>query len=191
MSAHEPDADAAPGALHRVEELINTFSVETGTESLTDPAALTTWLAERGLLPKTATATETDLHRARTLREGLRALLVAQNTPPADAPSEDAAPSPALTDLAALARELPVTLDPLATPPALVPHSPGTPDAALAQLLADVARSAADGTWTRMKACRMCHWAYYDHSRNRSRAWCSMALCGNRAKAQAFRNRTR
>ncbi|WP_436770774.1 CGNR zinc finger domain-containing protein [Yinghuangia sp. YIM S09857] len=189
MSAHEPAPDAAPGALRRVEELINTFSVETGAESLTDPAALAAWLTERHLLPETTGVGPEDLTRARTLREGLRAMLTSNNPAP-DAAAAPTAPA-ALTDLAVLARELPLVLDPSASPPTLVPHTPGTPDAALAQLLADVAASVADGTWSRMKACRMCEWAYYDHSRNRSRAWCSMALCGNRAKAQAFRNRTR
>ncbi|WTW93098.1 CGNR zinc finger domain-containing protein [Streptomycetaceae bacterium NBC_01309] len=193
MSAHEPDA--APGALRRVEELINTFVVETGTESLTDPATLATWLTERDLLPETAAVGPADLDRARTVREGLRAMLVANNAVTTNAADDTSTATPAaaaeLTHLSALARELPLVLDVLTTPPTLVPQTPGTPDAALAQLLADVAKSVADGTWTRMKGCRMCQWAYYDHSRNRSRAWCSMSLCGNRAKAQTFRNRTR
>ncbi|MEU8136743.1 CGNR zinc finger domain-containing protein [Streptodolium elevatio] len=193
MSANEPDSDAAPGALRRVEELINTFSVDTGTDALTDPAALAAWLAERDLLPETVAVSAADLDRARVVREGLRAIVVANNTPASAArKTDDAARTPAaLADLAALARELPLVLDPLTTPPTLVPHTPDTPDAALAQLLADVAKSVADGTWSRMKGCRMCEWAYYDYSRNRSRAWCSMALCGNRAKAQAFRDRSR
>jgi predicted RNA-binding Zn ribbon-like protein len=28
-----------------------------------------------------------------------------------------------------------------------------------------------------------CTWLFLDHSRNRSRRWCSMETCGNRAKA--------
>jgi predicted RNA-binding Zn ribbon-like protein len=48
-----------------------------------------------------------------------------------------------------------------------------------------------DGTWPKLKACRSdtCRWAFVDHARNRSRQWCSMSLCGNRAKARAFRAR--
>ncbi|HYH51840.1 MAG TPA: CGNR zinc finger domain-containing protein, partial [Acidimicrobiia bacterium] len=43
------------------------------------------------------------------------------------------------------------------------------------------------------KVCRQpdCRWAYYDESRNRSRTWCSMESCGNRAKARSFRQRHR
>ncbi|WP_285576238.1 CGNR zinc finger domain-containing protein [Actinoallomurus iriomotensis] len=49
----------------------------------------------------------------------------------------------------------------------------------------------AEGTWTRLKACRepSCRWAYYDHPRNRRRTWCSMGICGNRAKARASHHR--
>src|SRR5262245_21161240 len=64
-------------------------------------------------------------------------------------------------------------------------------DDLVASLLAIIARAQADGTWERMKACRAddCRWAFYDRSRNRSRAWCSMSECGNRAKARSYRAR--
>jgi predicted RNA-binding Zn ribbon-like protein len=66
-------------------------------------------------------------------------------------------------------------------------------DGLVASLLAIIARAQADGTWSRMKACRAddCRWAFYDRSRNRSRAWCSMSECGNRAKARSYRARQR
>ncbi len=35
----------------------------------------------------------------------------------------------------------------------------------------------------RMKVCGNCGWLFIDRSKNRSRAWCDMAVCGNRAKA--------
>ena len=64
-------------------------------------------------------------------------------------------------------------------------------DGALGRLLAIVHRSAAEGTWSRLKACRdeTCEWAFYDHTKNRSGTWCNMAVCGNRAKARAYRER--
>jgi predicted RNA-binding Zn ribbon-like protein len=66
-------------------------------------------------------------------------------------------------------------------------------DGLIASLLAIIARAQADGTWSRMKACAAedCRWAFYDRSRNRSRTWCSMAECGNRAKARSYRARQR
>jgi predicted RNA-binding Zn ribbon-like protein len=36
-----------------------------------------------------------------------------------------------------------------------------------------------------------CQWLFLDHSRNRSRRWCDMASCGNRAKARRHYRRTR
>ena len=43
----------------------------------------------------------------------------------------------------------------------------------------------------RMKICPNCEWLFIDQSRNRSRAWCDMAVCGNRAKARLHYNKTR
>lgn len=34
-----------------------------------------------------------------------------------------------------------------------------------------------------------CGWVFLDTSRNRSRRWCSMSSCGNRAKVRSFRER--
>jgi predicted RNA-binding Zn ribbon-like protein len=58
-------------------------------------------------------------------------------------------------------------------------------------ILAAVAEAMADGSWSRLKACRAddCQWAFIVTARNRSRQWCDMAVCGNRAKAQRFRAR--
>lgn len=35
----------------------------------------------------------------------------------------------------------------------------------------------------RLKICGNCGWLFLDRSRNRSRTWCDMAVCGNRVKA--------
>ena len=56
----------------------------------------------------------------------------------------------------------------------------------------DIARSAADlltsGEHDRIKQCASttCEWVFLDRSRNRSRRWCDMSDCGNRAKARRF-----
>jgi predicted RNA-binding Zn ribbon-like protein len=61
----------------------------------------------------------------------------------------------------------------------------------MGRLLAAIASATADGTWARLKICRndACRWSFYDASRNRSGHWCSMAVCGNRMKGRAFRQR--
>jgi predicted RNA-binding Zn ribbon-like protein len=56
----------------------------------------------------------------------------------------------------------------------------------------DIARSAAElltsGEHDRVKQCASttCEWVFLDRSRNRSRRWCDMSDCGNRAKARRF-----
>ncbi|MEU6641200.1 CGNR zinc finger domain-containing protein [Saccharomonospora sp. NPDC046836] len=57
--------------------------------------------------------------------------------------------------------------------------------------LAAAARLAVLGDWYRVKICPAddCRLAFYDRSRNRSRTWCSMRICGNREKARTFRER--
>jgi predicted RNA-binding Zn ribbon-like protein len=43
----------------------------------------------------------------------------------------------------------------------------------------------------RTKICPNCDWLFVDMSKNRSRLWCDMAVCGNRAKAKThYRRRT-
>jgi predicted RNA-binding Zn ribbon-like protein len=35
-----------------------------------------------------------------------------------------------------------------------------------------------------LKICPNCEWLFLDRSKNKSRAWCDMAICGNRVKAR-------
>jgi len=43
----------------------------------------------------------------------------------------------------------------------------------------------------RIRICPNCHWLYLDASRNRSRRWCDMKVCGNRHKARRHYHRVR
>jgi predicted RNA-binding Zn ribbon-like protein len=64
-----------------------------------------------------------------------------------------------------------------------------------ADLLMPLANAAADlltsVDHTRLKRCRgdCCDMYFLDTSRNRTRTWCDMAACGNRAKAAAYYER--
>jgi len=64
-------------------------------------------------------------------------------------------------------------------------------DGALGAVVALVLTARADGSLARLKACRrdVCHWVFYDRSRNHSSHWCAMAVCGNRTKTRAYRRR--
>ena len=43
----------------------------------------------------------------------------------------------------------------------------------------------------RIKICGNCGWLFIDRSRNRSRTWCDMTVCGNRVKASRHYHRTK
>ncbi|TYK48222.1 CGNR zinc finger domain-containing protein [Actinomadura decatromicini] len=166
-------------------DFVNTLNVEDGDDRLATPADVGGWLAERGLVPAAATATTADLRVAIALREGLREAMSAHHGPrEADLPEE--------LDDAFAALHLRITL--AGARPALVPlDPPGTAAAGLARLAAAITDSVAAGTWSRLKVCQedTCRWAFLDTSKNRSRSWCSMRVCGNRTKTRAYRARRR
>jgi predicted RNA-binding Zn ribbon-like protein len=188
----------SPPSLHSqtLIEFVNTRRAD--GDDIGTSQALEEWLCVRGLLPQ-GTAVGAGAHeRALVVREGLRAMLALNNRAGADghraaSRKPDGLDPAALPALARLAGGIPLVLDVTSRPPRLVPGESGTPEAALAWLFVIVAEAAANGTWPRIKTCReqSCRWAYYDQSRNRSRAWCSMAACGNRAKVRTFRRRVR
>lgn len=39
----------------------------------------------------------------------------------------------------------------------------------------------------KVRQCRRCTWFFIDRGRGKGRQWCSMSTCGNRAKAERFR----
>jgi predicted RNA-binding Zn ribbon-like protein len=173
---------AAPGELERVRDFVNPLDVETGVDALSSPDALRTWLEGRGLGPARG-ATRADLVAARRLREAIRVLLLENN-------GLSVRKEAALTLNRTAARAHVGLRFDSGGEVRLEPAARGV-DAALGRLLAIAASAMADGTWTRLKACRAddCHWAFYDHARNHSRHWCSMAVCGNRTKARTYRQR--
>ncbi|HEY8489727.1 MAG TPA: ABATE domain-containing protein [Dehalococcoidia bacterium] len=106
---------------------------------------------------------------------------------------------PAAADLARLNRALDRGLRHLR----VVPAAGGfawrweQPEGDLLPMLWPVARSAADllvsGDLDRVRECDgdPCGWLFLDRSRNRSRRWCDMSGCGNRAKARRHYQRRR
>lgn len=177
-------ANEAPGRLRLVQDFVNTLDVEEREEKIGTPEALGSWLAGRELLAPPVQVTGRDHARALELREALRRLLLANN-----GAQPDAADLEVLNCAAADCR-----LQPRfgARQVSLEPATVGV-DAALGRLLAIVSEAMAEGTWQRLKACAQdrCMWAFYDRSKNHSGHWCTMAVCGNRAKARQFRERRR
>ena len=173
--------NAAPEPLRRVQLFVNTASVvEHTADWLPTAAALATWLDEHDPLA-TGAPTRDDLVRAVALREALRALLRRNNTG-AEAPGA----AEVVNDVAARAG-LTLALDDRGESH-LVVRGSGV-DGALGRLVVVAFDAIGDGSWTRLKVCRKCAWAFYDPSKNRSGTWCSMQLCGNRAKTREYRRR--
>ena len=177
--AREP----APGRLRLVQDFVNTHDPMSGEEDLPGPPELRSWLVERELLGPSEDVSSRDVAAARRVREGLRDLLRANNRGPLAPASLE------LLDKAARAARLSLRFTPDGST-TVEPAAPGV-DGALGRLLVIVSEAMRDGSWSRLKACgdHECAWAFYDSSRNRSSAWCSMAVCGNRAKARAYRER--
>ncbi len=176
---------AAPGELETVRAFVNTLDIESGVDDLADPAALDGWLRDHGL-PAAGPVDAAGLARAVAFREALREAMQANH---------DRAPLPAavlaeLNEVAARA-DLAVGLGPGGQWVAR-PRATGV-DGALGALLVLVTDAVADGTWSRLKVCvnDACRWGFYDLSRARTGRWCSMRLCGNRAKQQAWREARR
>ena len=178
------DRAPAPGPLRLVQRFVNTNDLETGPDLLPDAPALAAWLSASGILEPGAPVTAADHDRAIELREAIRELVAAHAGLPSD---PDAARL--VNDAAGRAALRPVLDDPLTM--RLEPSATGI-DAALGRIVAAIHEAIAEGTWPRLKACErdVCRWAFYDHSKNQSSHWCSMAGCGAREKSRrAYRRR--
>jgi predicted RNA-binding Zn ribbon-like protein len=179
----------APGSLALVQAYINSFfdlEGEWGADLFATPDGLASWLADRELLPAGATLRARDGTRAIAVREGLRGLAAGNN----DASPDVAAASLADVNRAAAGARVEVLLE--ADGPRFAATGTGL-DRALGVVLAITGTAMLDGTWQRLKTCpgHHCGWAFYDHSRNQTGRWCSMAVCGGREKARAHYRRRR
>jgi predicted RNA-binding Zn ribbon-like protein len=176
----------APMPLLLVQAFVNTWDGDRGgADLLLEPASARTWLAEAGLWSRQDPPEPAELHLARTVREGIRALLVTN--------SGGLPPTPAsLQPLQALAQASRPRLE--VGSGGLVSISPGPGDrldAQLASLLLVIRDAQRDGSWQRLKACRNpeCLWAFYDRSHSQVGSWCDMSSCGNRIKNRKLRER--
>ena len=176
-------------------DLANTLEGPDAPETLVDYAELARWAALTGAIteddaerltsivsgdPDTADGVLAEVRRLRTVVDRIfRA--VAAGTP---------APTDALDELAAFAAEA-------AARARLVPHEATFAVAwegdDLRRVLWPIASAAVDllrtGPLDRIKTCANCPWLFIDHSRNRSRRWCTMDECGVHLKMRRYRAR--
>ena len=176
---------AAPDPLSLVQAFVNTVAEEGERrwEAFTDPGSLRYWLVRNGLLGDGEDVGETDLARVKEVRRGLRSLLAANN-------SGEVEPDALVTlNSAAERAALVVRFGPDGR--AALEAGAGGVEGAVGGVLVAAYAGMEDGTWDRLKTCANdhCGWAFYDRSKNRSGRWCSMDVCGNRAKTRTYRRR--
>ncbi|MFE7407980.1 CGNR zinc finger domain-containing protein [Isoptericola sp. NPDC057559] len=151
-------------------------------EKLASAADLDAWFVESGLLPDARSSGARDLERAVELREAVYALVWAR------------------------LHDRPLPEDPVATVNAYAAAAPLVPvltDAgwsrvggagqALSQLAREAVEIVGGDQAALLRECGRpeCTQVYLDHSRGHRREWCSMATCGSRMKAAAYRARQR
>ena len=173
------DTDTA-AAMRRVIAFVNTRDIDAGSDDIATPEQLWTWLRDQDLASTDARPSSKDLEAAHQLREGLRTALLAHDSHRAAAP---------LSIRTTVPLQLVISAD---GGVALEAIEDGVA-AAMAALVAPIPAAVGDGSWERTKVCPKdtCQWAFFDQSRNRSRRWCSMEVCGNQEKSKSFRQRQR
>ena len=178
----EPGAADAPAAVAVVRDFVNTDDHELGTDELETVEGFSRWLAQAGLAEG---ADRGDLRGAGPRRASCERACAVPSS------STTTVRRGSLPTLGEALAELPVTLTWNGVAPVLTTDAEGALGG-LARVAVSAHEAVASGDWSRLKICAFdeCEWAYYDHSKNRSRAYCEYG-CGNKLKTRAYRARQR
>jgi predicted RNA-binding Zn ribbon-like protein len=166
-----PDEPGSAGGLEPLRRFCNTVNREAGADAWRTPEELAGWLRRDGHGDRAIDAA--DLASARAWRDACF-LAIRDRT---------------LTALEPLLHRLPVAMGVDVDGRVSVRARRTGIDDVLVVLTGAIADAQRDGSWTRLKACAHCAWVFHDPSKNRSGRWCSMAACGGREKAKAYRRR--
>jgi predicted RNA-binding Zn ribbon-like protein len=171
-----------PAELRIVKSFADSVDVESAQDDFDSPARFGRWLVAHGFDHPEPTADELAL--AIAMRGALRDELIAHHggTDSGEARSR----------LDAYAERVPLRAAFGPRPATLVPVGAGVQEM-LGRVLAAMVLAEHDGTWQRVKICRedTCQVVFFDRSKNQSKTWCSMGLCGNRNKTRSYRERRR
>lgn len=180
------DDSAIPPAARFLRDLVNTYEPQVDHESLGSVRDLQDWIRSQESLSAIRSLRSADLERVRTVREGLRSLLLGN--------AGHATDDLAVEKLNMIMKHAPITVRLDEDGGYQLDAAGMTPiDDLLVRVIEAILRSREEGSWHRLKVCdrATCRWAYYDTSRNQSRRWCSMAGCGNYIKMRrAYATRT-
>jgi predicted RNA-binding Zn ribbon-like protein len=183
---------------HRALDFLNTRPVMDGqpVELLLDGPALARWLATAGLVSPSHSArlqrrwsgaAPTRLEKLRDLRERFRKAVIAIE-------AGGKPPAKFVREVNRLLLDFPFVDQ-------LVPGESGLeqrkwfaaedPEDAFAPIAHAMADLLSNVPADRLRQCRGCILHFYDTSKKGTRQWCSMNICGNRAKVAAFAERKR
>src|ERR1700737_1279449 len=176
------DRETASGDIGLIQAFVNSVHLQDGPEELSDPNTLKAWLVAKGLMGANHHIDDSDLKHAIALREAIRGAIGPNSGFPVY-PVDTATLNGAA---AASGLRMRFGSD---GKPRLEPEATGAVGAR-GRLVATLYSAMEDERWTRLKLCssQACRWAFYDRSKNHSSRWCTMASCGNRAKARRFRS---
>ena len=175
-------SEITPEAPELVMDFVNTLDIESGSDEIDSSAGLRRWIEQR-LGMHVRSVDEDSLRTVVETRESLRDVLASHSGAPLS--------GAALAQLNRVGKSAEIRLHwDDAGSATFQPHDAGA-YGALGRILAAVVAAQADDTWNRLKVCPAedCRYAFYDHSKNRSGRWCSMSVCGNRAKTRTYRER--
>jgi predicted RNA-binding Zn ribbon-like protein len=175
-------SEITPAAPALVMDFVNTLDLESGSDALGSPGELHSWI--EGRIGTRVRSVDDDAWRVVVeTRESLRQVLATHSGAPLSKASLGQ------LNRAGKRAEIRAHWDDVGSA-SFEPHDAGA-YGALGRIFAAVVAAQADGTWDRLKVCRAedCRYAFYDHSKNRSGRWCTMRVCGNRAKTRTFRER--
>lgn len=180
-------------------DFLNTRPVIQGQpqEMLVDGEALARWLAAAGFVPEEqgarlgrrwkggrGAAAVLELHR---LRESLRRVVLRME-------SGRAPPTTFVEELNRLLAAYPGVKQVVAAQSGLERREEfalAQPEQALGPIADAIANLLTQTDVSRLRKCQGCVLHFYDTSKKGTRIWCSMNLCGNRAKVAAFADRKR
>ena len=184
-----------PGDIALLYDFVNSLDlrryVEQGAahvaaDELETTAQLKAWLGARALLDKGTRPGEEDHRRVLALREALRSFIQL-------APADREVDAAVAARLSAAAVNFPLIVNVLKGGGVALQPSRLSLAGGLGTVLAELQQLAATERLDRLKMCASeeCHWIFFDRSKPANRRWCNSALCGNREKTRAYRERHR
>lgn len=179
------ERETATGELGLVQAFVNTVDLQDGPELFTDQNTLKDWLVAQGLMGGDGAVDAGDLKHAIAVREAMRGVIGGNSGMPVYP-----------VDLATLNEAATASRPRIrfgsGGKARLEPEVTGAVGA-LGRLVVTLYSAMQSEDWERLKLCDSdtCRWAFYDHSKNHSSRWCTMASCGNRAKARRFRQKSK